>query len=83
MSFLHKKVKSNISLKETPNGGCKFHKRSNYPAPLERLYLECPETLLELKQMTKTYINRYNWNRGHQSLHDQTPASVYHSKDSL
>lgn len=47
----------------------------------ERLYLECPETVLELKQMTKTYINRYNWNRGHQSLNDQIPASVYHSKN--
>jgi putative transposase len=49
----------------------------------ERLYLECPETVLELKQMTKKYINKYNWNRGHQSLDDQTPASVYYAPDSL
>lgn len=27
----------------------------------ERLYLENPETVLELKQMTKRYMNHYNW----------------------
>lgn len=43
----------------------------------ERLYLECPETVLELKHMTKKYIHHHNWNRPHQSLEDQTPARVY------
>lgn len=43
----------------------------------ERLYLQQPETVLELKQMTKNYMHHYNWNRQHQSLDDATPASVY------
>jgi putative transposase len=47
----------------------------------ERLYLERPETVMDLKKMTKKYIHRYNWNRGHQSLDDQTPASVYYRHD--
>ncbi|SFL26016.1 putative transposase [Paenibacillus sp. 1_12] len=47
----------------------------------ERLYLECPESVVELKRMTKTYIHRYNWIRGHQSLDDQTPASIYLAKN--
>jgi putative transposase len=49
----------------------------------ERLYLECPETVLELKQMTKKYIDRYNWKRGHQSLDDQTPASIYYAQSHM
>lgn len=43
----------------------------------ERLYLFYPETVRELKQMTRNYMNHYNWRRPHQSLGDQTPASVY------
>jgi putative transposase len=49
----------------------------------ERLYLEHPETVTELKQMTKKYMHHYNWNRGHQSLHDQTPASIYYTESSV
>lgn len=48
----------------------------------ERLYIEYPETALELKQVTKKYMHHYNWNRQHQSLEDQTPASIYFSADS-
>jgi putative transposase len=46
----------------------------------ERLYLNKPETVTELKQMTKKYMQHYNWIRGHQSLKDQTPATVYYSQ---
>lgn len=34
----------------------------------ERLYLLYPETVPELKQMTRDYIRHYNWDRPHQSL---------------
>jgi putative transposase len=47
----------------------------------ERLYID-PETSLELKQTTKKYMHHYNWNRPHQSLEDETPASIYLSPDS-
>ena len=43
----------------------------------ERLYLLYPETVTELKQMTKDYMHHYNWKRPHQSLKDKTPANVY------
>jgi len=43
----------------------------------ERLYLECPETVIELKQLTKDYAKHYNYNRPHQSLDYLTPASLY------
>jgi len=47
----------------------------------ERLYLESPETVLELKQMTKNYIEHYNWHRPHQSLGYATPASIYYAQN--
>jgi transposase InsO family protein len=47
-----------------------------------QLTVEYPETALELKQMTKKYMHHYNWNRQHQSLEDQTPASIYFNSDS-
>ncbi|ALX48762.1 hypothetical protein AOX59_09105 [Lentibacillus amyloliquefaciens] len=43
----------------------------------ERLYLLYPETVLELKQMTRLYMHHYNWKRRHQALGDKTPASIY------
>lgn len=43
----------------------------------ERLYLLYPETVAELKQMTKLYMHHYNWKRRHQSLERRTPANVY------
>jgi putative transposase len=46
----------------------------------ERLYLNKPETVTELKQMTKKYMQHYNWISGHQSLEDQPPATVYYSQ---
>jgi putative transposase len=47
----------------------------------ERLYFENPETVKELKQMTKRYMHHYNWTRPHQSLEDHTPASIYYHHD--
>lgn len=43
----------------------------------ERLYLWYPETVPELKQMSRDYMDHYNWHRPHQSLDYQTPASIY------
>ncbi|MFD1360160.1 IS3 family transposase [Lentibacillus salinarum] len=43
----------------------------------ERLYLLSPETVLELKQMTRLYMHHYNWKRRHQALGDKIPASIY------
>ncbi|MFZ3130492.1 MAG: IS3 family transposase [Desulfosporosinus sp.] len=40
----------------------------------ERLYPEAPQTVTELKQMTKKYMKHYNWNRPHQSLEYATPS---------
>ena len=42
----------------------------------ERLYLFYPETVPELKEMTKNYMLHYNWKRPHQSLKDRTPAAI-------
>lgn len=47
----------------------------------ERLYLLYPETVSELKQMTKLYMHHYNWKRKHQSLERRTPASIYWGKN--
>jgi putative transposase len=47
----------------------------------ERLYLLYPETVPELKQMTKLYMHHYNWKRPHQALEDKTPAAVHYGKD--
>ncbi len=43
----------------------------------ERLYLMCPETVTEVKQMTKEYMETYNYKRGHQSHGYRTPADIY------
>lgn len=43
----------------------------------ERLYLLYPETVAELKQMTKLYMRHYNWKRPHQALEDKTPAALH------
>ena len=43
----------------------------------ERLYLMYPETVAEVKSITKEYIEHYNYHRGHQSYHYKTPAEVY------
>lgn len=44
----------------------------------ERLYLLYPETIREVKEMTKAYMERYNYERGHQSLDYQTPNDIYY-----
>lgn len=45
----------------------------------ERLYLMYPETVSEVKALTKEYINHYNYERGHQSYDYKTPAEIYFS----
>ena len=49
----------------------------------ERLYLLRPETIKEVKAMTKEYIYRYNYVRGHQGLDYNTPYSFYCSKEKV
>lgn len=49
----------------------------------ERLYLMRPETVPELKQMSKEYMHHYNWTRPHQSLQYATPADVYYGQHKL
>ena len=44
----------------------------------ERLYLLYSETIREVKEITKTYMERYNYERGHQSLDYQTPNDLYY-----
>jgi len=36
-----------------------------------------PESVAEVKQLTKEYIENYNYRRGHQSYNYQVPADVY------
>ncbi|WP_339060570.1 integrase core domain-containing protein [Tepidibacillus marianensis] len=43
----------------------------------ERLYLMHPETVSEVKELTKEYMNTYNYERGHQSHGYVTPAEIY------
>jgi len=45
----------------------------------ERLYLLCPETVRDVKDIAKAYMERYNYARDHQGLENQTPSSVYFS----
>lgn len=43
----------------------------------ERLYLMYSETVSEVKELTKEYIENYNYHRGHQSYDYKTPAEIY------
>jgi len=43
----------------------------------ERLYPLCPETVREVKEMTREYMTHYNYGRDHQSFDYVTPSSVY------
>lgn len=43
----------------------------------ERLYLMYPETVSEVKAITREYIKHYNYERGHQSYGYKTPAEIY------
>jgi putative transposase len=43
----------------------------------ERLYLLRPETVRDVKDMSKAYMERYNYERNHQGLENQTPNSIY------
>lgn len=45
----------------------------------ERLYLLCPETVRDIKDMARAYMERYNYERNHQGLEYETPSSVYFS----
>ena len=43
----------------------------------ERLYLMCPETVIEVKSITKEYMNTYNYHRDHQRHQYRTPAEIF------
>lgn len=45
----------------------------------ERFYLECPETVPELKEMTKKYMTHYNYDRPHQALDYETPVAIHYA----
>ena len=49
----------------------------------ERLYLLRPETIREVKDMTKEYMAHYNYERDHQGLGDATPSSIYYKHNTL
>jgi putative transposase len=49
----------------------------------ERLYLLCPETIGEVKDLTNEYIPNYNYSRGHQRFDYRTPAHMYHNFNTL
>lgn len=44
----------------------------------ERLYLAYPETITEVKTLTRLYMDHYNFDRGHQSYDYDTPADIYY-----
>lgn len=44
----------------------------------ERLYLAYPETVEEVKALTKEYMKKYNFKRGHQRFDYRTPAEIYY-----
>lgn len=48
----------------------------------ERIYPMYLESVAEVKQLTKDYIENYNYNRGNQSYNYQVPADVYFGKSS-
>jgi putative transposase len=43
----------------------------------ERLYLMCPETVMEVKTITKEYMHTYNYHRDHQRHQYKTPAEIF------
>ena len=45
----------------------------------ERLYLLCPETVKEVREMTAEYMHTYNHIRGHQSHGYLTPKDLYYN----
>lgn len=49
----------------------------------ERLYLHLPETVKEVKILTKEYVKHYNFTRPHQSYDYKTPAEVYYQVSEL
>lgn len=49
----------------------------------ERIYLQIPETVKEVKLLTKEYIEHYNFSRPHQSYEYQTPAEIYYQVDEI
>ena len=78
------KSKETIRISMDGKGRCRDNARierffRNYK--WERLYPESPQTVLELKQMTKQYMKHYNWNRPHQALEYATPASIYYAEN--
>lgn len=54
-----------------------------YTFKWERLYYWRPQTVTEVKAMTKEYVKHYNYGRGHMRHEYLTPANVYFSETSL
>jgi len=80
------KSKETIRISMDGKGRCRDNARierffRNYK--WERLYPESPQTVSELKQMTKKYMKHYNWTRPHQSLGYATPASIYYAQNGV
>jgi len=80
------KSKETIRISMNGKGRCRDNARierffRNYK--WERLYPEAPQTVFELKQMTKKYIKHYNWIRPHQSLEYASPGRVYYDQNDV
>lgn len=44
----------------------------------EHLYLLYPETVQEVKALTKEHIEKYKFKRGHQRFEYKTPSEIYY-----
>ena len=73
-SFAHTKISMDGKGRATDNIAIERFFRSY---KWERLYLMYPETIAEVKSITKEYIENYNFNRGHQSFEYKIPADIY------
>lgn len=76
-SFHHTKISMDGKGRATDNIAIERFFRS---FKWERLYLMYPETVEEIKTITKEYMKHYNFSRGHQTFDYQTPAEIYHKK---
>lgn len=74
-SFAHTKISMDGKGRATDNIAIERFFRSY---KWERLYLMYPETIAEVKSITKEYIENYNFNRGHQSFDYKIPAEIYY-----
>lgn len=73
-SFNHTKISMDGKGRATDNIAIERFFRSY---KWERLYLMYPETIAEVKAVTKEYIENYNFSRGHQTFGYKTPSEIY------